>query len=64
LGLQFIANQSKEIFKKVAERFPNNYFSFKNLGFIAFQYDKNYPQALIFILSLSKLKIPIISNRI
>ncbi|MBW6535926.1 MAG: tetratricopeptide repeat protein [Mariniphaga sp.] len=38
--------QAKLIFERVAEENPKNYFSLKNLGFIAFQHEKNFPKAI------------------
>lgn len=38
--------RAKTIFKQLVNSSPKNYFALKNLGFIAFQYEKNYPQAI------------------
>ncbi len=39
-------SRAKTIFKQVIFENPKNYFALKNLGFIAFQFDKNYTQAI------------------
>jgi putative inorganic carbon (hco3(-)) transporter len=38
--------QAKTIFERVATQYPKNYFSLKNLGFIALQHEKNYAKAI------------------
>ena len=40
--------KAKNIFNRVANENPKNYFALKNLGFISFQYDKNYDKAIQF----------------
>lgn len=40
--------KAKTIFNRVANENPKNYFALKNLGFISFQYDKNYDKAIQF----------------
>lgn len=37
---------AKIIFNKVAEADPRNFYALQNLGFIAFEKEKNYPQAI------------------
>ena len=39
-------SRAKAIFKQVSDKNPKNYFALKNIGFISFQYEKKYEQAI------------------
>ncbi len=45
LQINDISN-AKSIFERVSNNYPNDYFSLKNLGFIALQHEKNYTKAI------------------
>lgn len=51
-------NEAADIFAQVSRKYPMNYFALKNLGFIAFQYQKNYSLAIDYYLKSLKAENP------